>query len=113
VKFKDALDYESSLNLHEIEGVKYDDGKTDWTLVPFKALEPVVKVLEYGARKYSRGNWQMVKDARRRYLAAAYRHMNAIVDGEWIDSESKEPHAAHVICCMLFIIWFNKVGKED
>jgi hypothetical protein len=113
--YKDALDYEDSLKLGE--GVKFDSDKVDWTLVPFKAMEPVVRVLEHGAKKYSADNWKIVKNARHRYLAAAYRHMNAINDGEWVDDKetggSGEPHAAHVICCMLFLLWFDKVGYKD
>ena len=42
MQYKDALDYENSLKLGEVEGVKFDSGKLDWTLVPFKAMEPVV-----------------------------------------------------------------------
>jgi hypothetical protein len=113
--YKDALDYENSLKLGE--GVKFDNEKVDWTLVPFKAMEPVVRVLEHGAKKYSADNWKIVKNARHRYLAAAYRHMNAINDGEWVDDKetggSGEPHAAHVICCMLFLLWFDMVGYKD
>jgi hypothetical protein len=113
--YKDALDYEDSLKLGE--GVKFDNEKVDWTLVPFKAMEPVARVLEHGAKKYSADNWKIVKNARHRYLAAAYRHMNAINDGEWVDDKetggSGEPHAAHVICCMLFLLWFDMVGYKD
>ena len=115
MQYKDALDYEDSLKLGE--GVKFDREKVDWTLVPFKAMEPVVRVLEHGAKKYSADNWKIVKNARHRYLAAAYRHMNAINDGEWVDGKetggSGEPHAAHVICCMLFLLWFDMVGYKD
>ena len=84
--FKDSLDYEDKMDLG---GKKFDQEKIDWTLVPFKAMESVVRVLEHGAKKYSRGNWQMVKNARRRYLAAAYRHLNAMNDGEWVDDVAK------------------------
>jgi hypothetical protein len=36
------------------DGVKYDQGKRDWTLLPWDGLEWVVKVLEYGAAKYTK-----------------------------------------------------------
>ena len=105
-------------------GDKFDNGKPDWTLIPWVALEPVVKVLEFGAAKYSRDNWKHVSNARRRYLAAAYRHLNAISDGEWIDNDkmntagevvekgSKLPHAAHAICCLLFLLWFGEDNES-
>ena len=39
------------------EGKKFDQGKLDWSLVPFKSLEGMVKVLMFGEQKYSRDNW--------------------------------------------------------
>ena len=93
-----------------MEGKKFDSGKLDYTLMPWKALDWVVKVLEFGAVKYGVDNWKLVPNARRRYTAAAYRHLNAIVEGEWLDKESGLPHAAHATCCLLFILWF---GNDD
>jgi len=34
-------------------GKRYNKGKRKWSLVDFKALEPMCEVLEYGAHKYS------------------------------------------------------------
>ena len=104
---EDGYNYVSNQNT---QGRKDDTGKADWTLMPFKALEPVVRVLEFGAYKYGRENWKSVQTPRRRYLAAAYRHLNSITDGEWPDKESNLPHAAHAICCLLFLLWF---GEEE
>ena len=39
-------------------GIKYDSGKLRWTLLPFRELEEVVKVLEKGAVKYDFDNWK-------------------------------------------------------
>jgi hypothetical protein len=36
------------------EGVKYDQEKPDWSLMPLDVLEEVVKVLDAGAKKYTR-----------------------------------------------------------
>ena len=68
----------------------------------------IIRVLDFGAKKYSRDGWQNVPDARRRYLAAALRHLAAIADGEWVNEESQLPHAAHIGCCVLFLLWFGK-----
>ena len=46
----------SSQNITK-EAVKHDDGKADWSLVPFESLEGMVKVLEFGAQKYAGWNW--------------------------------------------------------
>lgn len=83
---------------------KDDQGKLDWTLIPWRGLKPVVRVLEFGAAKYSRGGWRLVEDADRRYLAAAFRHLTAYADGERVDPESGLPHLAHAVCCLLFML---------
>jgi len=95
-----------------MEGKKFDASKLDWTLVPFKAMEDVVKVLAFGAAKYERENWKTVKEPMRRYRAAAYRHLNAINEGEWFDPESGLPHAAHCVCCLIFMLWFGEGHDE-
>jgi hypothetical protein len=88
-----------------MKGHKADEAKLDWTLVPWSALAPIVKVLEFGAKKYGRDNWQHVEPAERRYTAAAYRHLNAFTEGEDTDPESGQLHLAHLGCCVLFLLW--------
>lgn len=34
-------------------GLRYNENKPQWSLVDFDSLESMVKVLEYGAHKYS------------------------------------------------------------
>ena len=85
-------------------GVKYDLEKPDYSLVPAKAFEDVVKVLTLGSQKYSRDNWKMLKNARMRYFAAAMRHLWARFRGEIYDSESGLDHGAHAVCCILFMM---------
>lgn len=89
----------------EVEGRKDDAGKLRWSLLPLRAMKSVVEVLEYGARKYSEGGWKSV--SRQRYVEAAFRHVVAIADGAKLDEESGLPHAAHAVCCLLFIIHFD------
>jgi hypothetical protein len=91
----------------QVEGQKHDEGKLDWTLLPPEALEEVVKVLQHGAVKYGRDNWQRVPDGRRRYIAAAHRHLHAVSLGELTDPESGLPHLAHAVCSLLFAGYFE------
>lgn len=89
------------------EGVKHDDGKPDWTLLPLDQLEGVVKVLMFGAKKYKRDNWQKVEEGDYRYMAAAMRHLTSVwVDFESEDSESLELHIDHAICNLIFARYF-------
>ena len=89
------------------KGLKLDEEKRDWTLLPWGALEEVVKVLEFGAKKYSRDNWKHV-EPRERYVSAAFRHLIAYAKGEKIDPESGLHHLAHCICCLLFMVHGDK-----
>lgn len=89
------------------EGRKDDLNKLDWLLLPFPQLEIVVKVLEFGARKYGINNWKHVHYPKPRYLKAAMRHLIARINGQRIDEESGLPHLAHCVCCLLFLLWFD------
>lgn len=85
-------------------GRKDDSDKLRWDLLPWKAMEEVVSVLTFGARKYSDNGWKKVPHLRKRYRAAALRHLaSAFGWREMVDSESGKSHLAHAICCLLFI----------
>lgn len=88
-------------------GTKHDSGKLRWaTLLPWKALEDVVRVLEHGAVKpgYGVDGWRHVPNGKPRYLNAAVRHVVARLRGEVNDPDSKLPHLAHAACCLLFVL---------
>ena len=87
-----------------VSGRKLDGGKLDWTLLPFRALEPVVRVLMFGEKKYARDKWVHVPDSTRRYTAALVRHVVAYASGEANDPETGESHLAHAMCCALFLL---------
>jgi hypothetical protein len=93
------------------EGVKYDQGKLRWSLLPLREVEQVVAVLEHGSRKYSDNNWKHVRP-KARYFDAALRHFMARLNGEILDPETGLPHLAHAVCCILFLMWHdNRKGK--
>lgn len=94
-------------------GVKYDNGKPQWSLLPFRALTQVVEVLTYGAKKYAPDNWKKVPDARRRYIDAGFRHFTAYASGETRDPETGKHHLAHAICCLLYLIAFDLGEHND
>jgi hypothetical protein len=86
------------------EGRKYDKDKLRYDLIPFKALDAVVGVLSYGAKKYAPENWRKVDGWRWRYFGAALRHMVAWFGGERVDPESGHKHLAHAACCLMFAL---------
>ena len=98
-----------------MEAVKYDNGKPRWSLLPFKAVSEIVKVLTYGANKYSDNNWhEVVKapDGADRYFSAMLRHLTAWREGEKADPESGLSHLAHAGCCLIFLLWREYEQEE-
>ena len=93
-------------------GIKFDDNKPDYSLVPPNALDDVVKVLTIGAKKYARHNWKKLDNIDDRYFAAAQRHMWALMKDEELDPETGIHHAAHAICCMMFLLEFYYLQKS-
>jgi hypothetical protein len=91
------------------EGMKFDNGKPDYSLLPFAAVDEVVKVLTYGAAKYDRFNWEKIEAVR--YQAATMRHFSTHMQGEKIDPESGISHLAHAICSLLYLLDFELKGK--
>lgn len=63
----------------------------------------MAKVLTFGAQKYDAENWRHVPDLHARYRSAAKRHINALKRGEQFDEESGLHHAAHAVCCLMFM----------
>ncbi len=98
------------------EGKKFDNGKLRWDLVPYEAVEEVVKVLTFGADKYGDYNWQKVEPFQDRYFAALMRHLVAWKKGEDIDPESGVHHLSHAACNCVFLLWNIKTkdyGRQD
>lgn len=93
--------------MHPNLGRKTDQDKLRWSLLPYGTIVQVLGVLEFGAKKYSVGNWAHVPDARTRYYDAAMRHLEAWWLGQEKDPESGLPHLAHAVCCLLFLMWFD------
>lgn len=93
-------------------GRKFDNGKPQWRLLPWSSLKEVVDVLTFGATKYSPGNWMHVPEAKDRYSDAALRHFTAWLSGERKDQETGKSHLAHCVCCLLFLMWFDKDAEE-
>lgn len=94
-------------------GTKHDTGKRRFSLLPTVAINAVIDVLEFGARKYAVGNWRAVDDAHTRYFDAAHRHISAWWQGEKNDPESGLPHLAHAICCLVFCLAIDLETSED
>ena len=94
------------------QGRKDDSAKPRYSLLPVGTVNQVVRVLEYGSKKYADNNWQKVPSAHTRYYDAALRHIDSWWQGEKVDSETGLPHLAHAICCLLFLMWFDSENAQ-
>jgi len=90
---------------HALSGTKVDDGKLPWELLPEDAIEEVVKVLQFGAKKYAPRNWEKGIAFGRLY-GAIRRHGVAWFRGEDNDPETGLSHLAHLACEALFALAF-------
>lgn len=121
---KDAFEPETAL--------RYNTGKLQWSLLHYKSIEPLIRVLEYGRHKYSLfegedgriftglevtpeqvREWGLTckYDARdnwkkemptKQILESMQRHLAALMDGEEFDKESGLSHIGHIQANALF-----------
>ena len=92
-------------------GDRKNDGKLKWSLVSMTALEPMVKVLMFGAEKYSSHNWR--KGLKYSEISESLqRHLNAFMEGENNDPESKLSHIGHILCNAMFLSYMSIFRKD-
>jgi hypothetical protein len=93
------------------EATKFDNGKDPWHLAPWDAFRAIVKVLAYGANKYSARNWESHGGMKwSRLYSALMRHMTAWWEGEDKDSDTGMSHLWHAGCCITFLIAYELRG---
>lgn len=98
--------------------VKFDSGKLDWSLMPLDSVEEILKVLEFGKKKYAAWNWSSNGGfVYSRVFNSLLRHLFAWFRGEDNDPETNLSHLAHAGCNILFLIYFvkhkNKYPNND
>ena len=92
-------------------GDRKNDGKLKWSLVSMTALEPMVKVLMFGAEKQSSHNWR--KGLKYSEISESLqRHLNAFMEGEDNDPESKLSHVGHILCNAMFLSYMSIFRKD-
>ena len=113
------------------QALRYNEGKTQWSLLPWDQLESMIKVLEYGAHKYSvfqddkgnlvKGKDITVNDSKALKLISSgrdnwkkgfpinelwdsnLRHTRSLMTGEILDKESGLPRIGHILCNIVFL----------
>lgn len=95
-------------------GHKDDTGKVRWSLFPWDAALGIMRVMMFGAKKYTDRNWEKGMEWGRFY-DAAIRHLTSWWARDPADPESGLSHLWHAGCCILFLIAYEirGVGKDD
>lgn len=81
---------------------RHNEGKLKWSLVHFDSFHPMVRVLEFGAEKYSIDNWKKGLYTKE-ICESMLRHIFAYLNGEDIDGDSKLSHVGHIQANAMFL----------
>jgi len=92
-------------------GSRFNTGKARWSLVSWKALLPMVQVLEFGATKYDDWNWAKGLPYTQ-ICESLLRHVHAFIEGEEDDQESKLSHVGHILCNAMFLSYMTLFKPE-
>jgi hypothetical protein len=95
----------------EEKGIRENFGKPRWSLVPQSSLIPMVRVLEFGANKYSVGNWQKGLSIVE-ICESLKRHLDSFMEGEDLDKESFLSNVGHIQCNAMFLAWMLEHRPE-
>ena len=92
-------------------GDRKNDGKLKWSLVSWKALAPMVKVLMFGAKKYDDHNWKKGLKYTET-MESLQRHLISFADGIDKDEESGIDHVGHILCNAMFLSYMYLFRKD-
>lgn len=97
------------------EAKKFDQGKTDWLILPIGGLEQIAAAFKYGETKYSRMNYAMGSGLEySRIINACLRHVYAFAKGEKYDAETGLHPLAHAGACILMLLHLElNNGQSD
>lgn len=91
------------------QGIKHDEGKPDWSLVPLSFIRPLIAVFAWGERTYGYENWKKDFDnEQRRFIASIKRHLEEVEENGPLATNEKDGgvyHAAQIAWNALRLLW--------
>lgn len=93
------------------EAMRFNNGKTRWSLVDFSSIEDLANVLEFGAEKYDDHNWKKGLKSTE-VVESLLRHTFSYLNGEDLDPESGLPHTGHMMCNVMFLSYISKFKPD-
>lgn len=92
-------------------GDRWNKGKLRWSLMDLDAMAPMIRVLEFGSKKYSDHNWKKGLLVSQLY-ESTMRHLQDLMHGEDNDAETKMPHTGHILCNAMFLSYMMLYRPE-
>ena len=108
---KEVDDFTQALIERDKQALRYNQGKVQWSLVDYKSIEPMVRVLEHGCLKYSKNNWKKGMPASQ-IIESMLRHTFKLLEGELVDLESGIEHVGHIQCNAMFLAYVLREKPE-
>jgi hypothetical protein len=100
------MDDKKTLNPKDARGKR----KAPLRLMPGAASAWCSAALAHGAEQYGEFNWREHDVELSVYLEAIKRHIDAMMDGEWLDPKSGLPHITHVMAGAAIVIDADSIG---
>lgn len=93
------------------EGLKFDEGKLRFDLIPVYPLEELARVYTIGAKKYGDHNWRNgLKWSR--VIRAGLGHFYSWIRGEKYDKMDGQHHLASVVWCVFTLMQYEEDMPE-
>jgi len=108
---KEVDNFTQALIERDKQALRYNQGKVQWSLVDYKSIEPMVRVLEYGCKKYAKDNWKKGMPASQ-IIESMLRHTYKLLEGELVDPESGIEHVGHIQCNAMFLAYVLREKPE-
>lgn len=93
------------------KGLRFNDGKARYDLIPQYAQEQLANVLTKGSEKYAERNWELGMKWSK-VTASLKRHLAAFERGEDFDKETGLLHTAHIMCNAAFLTEYYKIYPQ-
>lgn len=92
-------------------GLRYNEGKTRYDLLPEHSLQKTADVFDFGSKKYGENNWEKGMKWTT-VLSSLERHLHCIKRGEDYDPESGLLHIYHLTCNSLMLGEYYKIYPQ-
>lgn len=95
----------------ENKALRFNENKPKWSLIHYKSLEPMIRVLEFGEKKYGAFNWQKPGLEPKEILESLQRHLASLMDGQDLDKETKLHHIGHIMSNAMMYSYHNVINN--